>query len=285
MSDQAIPWLNQHLGAATTFNVHDWVVHRFPALAKYVPSQEQLLEQVGTAAKTAGAFLVSFAAGMTATTAALLLNLFVMLYAMFFFFRDGHKILERIFYYTPLSDEDETRMLTQLASITRATVKGTLVIGIIQGTLAGIAFRVAGIEGAALWGTIMTILSIIPGIGAALVWVPAVIILFLTGQHLTATLLGAWCAAVVGTVDNFLRPMLVGRDAKMPDLLILIGTLGGLFLFGPIGFIVGPIVCGLFLTVWDIYGTTFKAILPPVTSFRPRDQDVSVIVPRESSDH
>jgi predicted PurR-regulated permease PerM len=285
MSDQAIPWLNQHLGAATTFNVHDWVVQRFPVLAKYVPSQEQLLEQVGTAAKTAGAFLVSFAAGMTATTAALLLNLFVMLYAMFFFFRDGHKILERIFYYTPLSDEDETRMLTQLASITRATVKGTLVIGIIQGTLAGIAFRVAGIEGAALWGTIMTILSIIPGIGAALVWVPVVIILFVTGQHLAATLLAAWCAAVVGTVDNFLRPMLVGRDAKMPDLLILIGTLGGLFLFGPIGFIVGPIVCGLFLTVWDIYGTTFRAILPPVTSFRPPDPETSAIVPRESSDH
>jgi predicted PurR-regulated permease PerM len=253
-------------------------------LAKYVPSQEQLLEQVGTAAKTAGTLLVSFAAGMTATTAAFLLNLFVMLYAMFFFFRDGHKILERIFYYTPLSDEDETRMFTQFASITRATVKGTLVIGIIQGALAGIAFWVVGIEGAALWGTIMTILSIIPGIGAALVWVPAVIILFLTGQHLTAILLATWCAAVVGTVDNFLRPMLVGRDAKMPDLLILIGTLGGLFLFGPIGFIVGPIVCGLFLTVWDIYGTTFREILPPVTSFRRSDQDASAIVPQESSD-
>jgi predicted PurR-regulated permease PerM len=204
---------------------------------------------------------------------------------MFFFFRDGDKILERIFYYTPLSDEDETRMLTQFASITRATVKGTLVIGIIQGALAGIAFWVAGIEGAALWGTIMTILSIIPGIGAALVWVPAVIILFVTGQYLTATLLAAWCAAVVGTVDNFLRPMLVGRDAKMPDLLILIGTLGGLFLFGLIGFIVGPIVCGLFLTVWDIYGATFREFLPPVTSFRSRDQDTSAIVPRESSDY
>jgi predicted PurR-regulated permease PerM len=284
MSDQAIPWLNQHLGAATTFNVHDWLVQRFPALARYVPSQEQLLEQVGTAAKTAGAFVVSFAAGMTATTATFLLNLFVMLYAMFFFFRDGHKILERIFYYTPLSDEDETRMFAQFASITRATVKGTLVIGIIQGALSGIAFWVAGIEGAALWGTIMTVLSIIPGIGAALVWVPAVIILFVTGHHLAATLLAAWCAAVVGTIDNFLRPMLVGRDAKMPDLLIMIGTLGGLFLFGPIGFIVGPIVCGLFLTVWDIYGTTFREILPPVTSFRRSDQDASAIAPQESSD-
>ena len=285
MSDQAIPWLSKHLGAASTFNVNEWLVQRFPALAKYMPSQEQLVEQVGTAAKTAGAFLVTFASRMTATTAAFLLNLFVMLYAMFFFFRDGHKILERIFYYTPLSDEDETRMLSQLASITRATVKGTLVIGVIQGALAGIAFWVTGIEGAALWGTIMTILSIIPGIGAALVWVPAVIILFVTGQYLTATLLAAWCAAVVGTVDNFLRPVLVGRDAKMPDLLILIGTLGGLFLFGPIGFIVGPIVCGLFLTVWDIYGATFREVLPPVTSFRPPDQDASAMAPREPSDH
>ena len=284
MSDQAIPWLTQHLGAASTFNVQEWLVKKFPALAKYMPSQEQLLEQVGTAAKTAGAFLVAFASHMTATTAAFLLNLFVMLYAMFFFFRDGDKILERIFYYTPLSDEDETRMLTQFASITRATVKGTLVIGIIQGALAGVAFWVAGIEGAALWGTIMTILAIIPGIGAALVWVPAAIILFVTGQHLTAILLATWCAAVVGTVDNFLRPMLVGRDAKMPDLLILIGTLGGLFLFGLIGFIVGPIVCGLFLTVWDIYGTTFREVLPPVTSFRAPDQATSAIVTRESSD-
>jgi len=285
MSDQAIPWLSKHLGAASTFNVNEWLVQRFPALAKYMPSQEQLVEQVGTAAKTAGAFLVGFASRMTATTAAFLLDSFVMLYAMFFFFRDGHKILERIFYYTPLSDEDETRMLSQLASITRATVKGTLVIGVIQGALAGIAFWVTGIEGAALWGTIMTILSIIPGIGAALVWVPAVIILFVTGQYLTATLLAAWCAAVVGTVDNFLRPVLVGRDAKMPDLLILIGTLGGLFLFGPIGFIVGPIVCGLFLTVWDIYGATFREVLPPVTSFRPPDQDASAMAPREPSDH
>src|SRR5246500_4639968 len=284
VSDQAIPWLRQHLGAASTLNVREWLVQRFPALAEYLPSQEQLLQNVGTVAKTARAYLVTFASRMTATTAAFLLNLFVMLYAMFFFFKDGHKILERIFYYLPLSDEDETRMLARFTSITRATLKGTLVIGIIQGALAGIAFWVAGIDGAALWGTIMTILSIIPGIGAPLVWVPAVIILFVTGQYLTATLLAAWCAAVVGTVDNFLRPMLVGRDAEMPDLLILIGTLGGLFLFGLMGFIVGPIVCGLFLTVWDIYGTTFREVLPPVTSFRAPDQATSAIVTRESSD-
>jgi len=275
VSDQAIPWLSQHVGAASTYNVHEWLVRRFPSLADYIPSQEQLLQQVGTAAKTAGAFLVNFAASMTALTSTFLLNLFVMLYAMFFFFRNGHTILERIFYYLPLNDEDETLMLARFTSITRATVKGTLVIGAIQGALAGVAFWVAGIDGAALWGTVMTILSIIPGIGAPLVWVPVVIVLFLNGQYLTATLLLVWCAAVVGTIDNFLRPVLVGRDAKMPDLLILIGTLGGLFLFGPIGFIVGPIICGLFLTVWDIYGATFKEVLPPVESFHQFDKDTA----------
>jgi len=227
---------------------------------------------VGAAAKSIGGFLVTVASRMTATTAGFLLNLFVMIYAMFFFFRDGEKILEKIFYYLPLSDEDEALMLARFTSITRATVKGTLVIGIIQGTLAGLAFWVAGIDGAAFWGTIMAILSIVPGIGAALIWVPAVIYLFINGQSLAATLLLAWCAAVVGTVDNILRPILVGADAKMPDLLILIGTLGGLFLFGPIGFIVGPIVCGLFLTVWDIYGATFEDILPPVRSFHSENE-------------
>jgi predicted PurR-regulated permease PerM len=285
VSDQAIPWLRQHLGAASTFNLHDWLVQRFPALADYVPSQEELLQHVGTAAKSAGAFLVTVLSRMTATTAAFILNLFVMLYAMFFFFKDGKKILERIFYYLPLSDEDETGMLARFSSITRATIKGTVVIGIIQGTLAGIAFWMAGIQGAAFWGTIMTILSIVPGIGAALVWVPAVIILFISGQYVAAALLLAWCAAVVGTIDNFLRPALVGRDAKMPDLLILVGTLGGLFLFGPIGFIVGPIVCGLFLTVWDIYGATFKEVLPPVKSFQTSDQNGIATTSRKSSRH
>jgi len=268
VSDQALPWVQQHFGSGSTFNAHDWLVGRFPALAPYVPEQTQILETVGQAAKATGAFLVASATEFTAGTAAFLLNLFVMLYAMFFFFRDGKKIVSRILYYMPLSHDDEMLLLERLTSVTRATIKGTLVIGIIQGALAGLGFWAAGIDGSAFWGTIMAILSIVPGIGAALVWVPAVIYLYITGQTLTATLLLAWCAAVVGTIDNILRPRLVGKDAKMPDLLILIGTLGGLFLFGAIGFIVGPIVCGLFLTVWEIYGATFKDILPPVRSLR-----------------
>ena len=124
------------------------------------------------------------------------------------------------------------------------------------------AFAVAGIQGAMFWGTIMTLLSIVPGIGTALVWVPASIILAMKGHVVAAAGLAAFCAIVVGSVDNLLRPRLVGRDTQMHDLLILFGTIGGLLLFGVLGFIVGPIVAALFVTVWDIYGIAFRDVLP-----------------------
>lgn len=277
VSEHAVPWLQQTFGRAGEFDAHDWLVQRFPLIADFVPSQERIVSSIETAAKATGSFLVASASTVTAGTAGFLLNFFVMIYAMFFFLKDGREILKKIFYYMPLSHEDESRMLERFVSVTRATVKGTLLIGLIQGALAGIAFHFAGIDGAAFWGTVMVILSVVPGVGAALVWVPAVIYLYVIGQPVSATVLGLWCAAVVGTIDNVLRPTLVGKDAEMPDLLILVGTLGGLFLFGAIGFIIGPIVCGLFLTAWDIYGTAFRHILPPVKDLRsgaheiPRD--------------
>jgi predicted PurR-regulated permease PerM len=268
VSNQAIPWVQEHIGSASRFNTHDWLVAHFPSLASFVPAEEQILESAGRIAKAAGGFLVGSATQLTAGTAAFLLDFFVLLFAMFFFFRDGKKIVRKVLYYMPLNHDDEMLLVDRLSSVTRATIKGTLVIGIIQGALAGIGFWVAGIDGAAFWGTLMAVLSIVPGIGSALVWVPGVIYLYIIGQTLPATLLLIWCAAVVGTVDNVLRTRLVGKDAKMPDLLILIGTLGGLYIFGGIGLIVGPIICGLFLTVWEIYGVTFREILPPVRGVR-----------------
>jgi predicted PurR-regulated permease PerM len=264
VSEQALPWVQQHFGATSTFDIHTWLAQRFPTVAEFVPSQEQIVESVGTAAKAAGGFLVASASHMTAGTAVVLLNLFITLYAMFFFLKEGGTILAQLLYYLPLRDEEETQMVQRFVSITRATVKGTLVIGVLQGALAGLGFWVAGIGGAVFWGTLMMVLSIVPGIGAALVWVPAVLYLLATSQVWVGAALGLWCAVVVGTIDNVLRSTLVGRDAKMPDLLILVGTLGGLYLFGPIGFMVGPIVCGVFLTAWSIYGTVFKDVLPPV---------------------
>lgn len=264
VSNEAIPWVQSHLGTASSFNLHDWLVQRYPSLARYVPEQTQIADSAARLAQSAGAYLVSTATQLTAGTATFLLDLFVMFYAMFYFLRDGRSVLEKILFYTPLNHADEELVLERFASVTRASIKGTLVIGIIQGTLAGLGLWAAGIDGAAFWGTMMVVLSIVPGIGSALVWLPAVIFLFIIGRPLAGTLLFVWCAVVVSTIDNILRPKLVGKDAKMPDLLILVGTLGGLLFFGPIGFIIGPLVCGLFLTVWDIYGATFKDILPTV---------------------
>ena len=189
-----------------------------------------------------------------------------MLYSMYYFLTHGAKVLDKILYYIPLSANEENRMVEKFASVSRATLKGTLIIGVVQGGLAGLAFAVIGIDGAFFWGTIMAVLSIIPGVGTALVWIPAAVFLFAVGRPIAALLLTVWCVGLVGTVDNVLRPWLVGKDTKMPDLLILLGTLGGLVLFGAAGIIVGPIVAALFVTVWEIYGTTFKDILPPTSA-------------------
>ena len=261
LSNQALPWLEQHFGAASGFNAHDWLARQFPAVADYIPPQEKLIENVGVAAKSAGGLVVSVLTRMTAGTATFFLNLIIMAYAMFFFFKDGRAMIEKMLYYVPLKRADKTRMLDQFTSITRATLKGTLMIGIIQGTLAGLGFWLAGIDGAAFWGTMMAIFSILPAVGAPVVWVPAGIYLLISGRVVAGVVLMSWCAAVLATVEYVVRPALIGTDLKMPDLLVLVGTLGGLYLFGPIGFIVGPIVCGLFLTAWDIYGTSFSGIL------------------------
>jgi len=130
---------------------------------------------------------------------------------------------------------------------------------------------VCGIQGAAFWATIMAVLSIIPGIGTGLVWVPAAVILFAGGHVGKAIGLVLFCGLIVGSLDNFLRPRLVGKDTQMHDLLILLSTLGGIMLFGVLGFIIGPIVAALFVTVWDIYGVVFKDMLPAVKWYRPAE--------------
>ncbi len=264
ISETMIPWIRDHAGAESYQLTKSWVLEKAPFAAEFIPDRDQITKGVTDMTQAAGEFLVKSASKMTAGTAAFFLNLFVMLYAMFYFFIHGRGVVEKFLYYCPLNADEEERMIERLLSITRATIKGTVLIGVIQGTLGGLGFYFAGFSGAAFWGTIMIILSIIPGIGAAILWIPAVIYLVTTGDLGKAAMLGAYMGLVVGSVDNVLRPMLVGRDAKMSDLLILLGTLGGIFMFGAIGFIIGPVICGLFLTVWEIYAETFKEHLPPV---------------------
>ncbi|MGI9432957.1 MAG: AI-2E family transporter, partial [Myxococcota bacterium] len=262
ISESAQPWVAEQLARRSDPDAISTLA--LPEILQ--PYEPRIIEKAGQLAGSLGGFLVGALANATRGTVTFIFLSFVTLYATFFFLRDGRALLERLLRVMPLSQEHEERMVAQFLSVSRATVKGTLVIGIVQGGLAGGAFAIAGIEGAAFWGVVMAVLSIIPGLGTAIIWVPAVIFLGTTGQTVAAIALAVWCVAVVGTADNVLRPTLVGRDTQMPDLLILLSTLGGLMLFGAVGIIVGPLVAALFMTVWDIYLETFDAYLPPVAS-------------------
>ena len=180
---------------------------------------------------------------------------------MFFFLTGGPDLLQGVLAYLPLTAVDKQRMLEKFVSVTRATLKGTVLIGLAQGVLGGLAFWAANVDGAVFWGTMMTVLSIIPGVGGALIWVPAGIILISTGEVWRGIALAGFCGLVVGSVDNLLRPRLVGQDTKMHELLILFSTLGGLLLFGVMGFILGPILAALFVTAWEMFGTAFRTAL------------------------
>jgi len=258
VGQSAGPWVREHLNSRSDIEGY---LQRLPFYRHVEPYRGQILERLGEVAARVSQFLVNGLSAATKGTVGFIFQFFIMLYAMFFFLVGGRDTLDRITSYVPLPDADVRMMLDKFVSVSRATLKGTLVVGIVQGGLAGLAFAVVGIPGAVFWGTVMTVLSIIPAVGSGLVWAPAAIFLALTGRTAAGIGLAVWCLIVVGSVDNLLRPVLVGRDTKMPDLLILLSTLGGLTLFGLVGFVIGPVVAALFLAVWELYRAEFRSFL------------------------
>lgn len=259
VADAAAPWIREQSGRWGELT--SWL-EGLPVLGQLLPAEGQLAARAADIAGAAGTFLISNLRAATTGTVNLVLDLFVMLYAMYFFLMDGPSILARILYYTPLDERDERRLINQFVSVTRATIKGSILVGLIQGALAGAAFFVLGLPGAAFWTTVMAVLSVIPVLGSGLVWAPAAVILMSSGRLVAGIGLAIWGFAVVGLIDNFLRPRLVGRDTRMHDLLVLLSTFGGLALFGLVGFIIGPIVAALFMTAWDLFGAAFRDVLP-----------------------
>ena len=242
-----------------------------PGYDRIEPYRGQILEKAGELLGSTSAFLFAALSATTRATAIFVFHFLVLLYTMFFFLMGGPGMLRAVLAYLPLTEADKERMVDKFVSVTRATLKGTILIGAAQGLLGGLAFWAVGIDGAIFWGTVMTVLSIIPGVGGALVWIPAAIILMSTGQVWQGIVLALFCALVVGSVDNLLRPRLVGQDTKMHELLIFFSTLGGLTLFGAMGFILGPILAALFVTAWEMFGTAFRSALvePPVLTAQP----------------
>ena len=255
------PWVEQQLSEPDAISN---AIKSIPFIEKIEPYRNQILKKAGEMIGSVSGFLINHISSVTLGTVNFLFILFVMLYTMYFFLLDGDKLIEKILYYLPLQDHDERRILEKFTSVSRATLKGTAVIGILQGGLAGLAFAVVGIPSAVFWGAIMAVLSIIPSIGSAIVWAPAAIMLAASGHFAKAIGLAVFCAVVVGSMDNLLRPILVGKDTQMHELMIFLGTLGGIIMFGIMGVIIGPIIAALFVTVWDIYGVAFKDILPEV---------------------
>jgi predicted PurR-regulated permease PerM len=229
----------------------DWMTNLLSwfGLTNVTAVQQRLSNTLGGA----GQFIAERLLNLGQGTAEFFINLFIMLYLLFFLFRDGPELLRRVTRAIPLQPEQKSAIAEEFTLVVRATVKGNIIVAIVQGTLGGVMFWLLGIHAALLWGALMALLSLLPAVGSALIWLPVAIYLLLTGAIWQGIVLIVYGALVIGLIDNFLRPVLVGRDTQMPDYVVLIATLGGIVIFGINGFILGPLIAAMFITLWNIY--------------------------------
>lgn len=191
-------------------------------------------------------------------TISFIVQIAIMLYVAFFMMRDSKSLIIKLHKALPLGHKREQLLFAKFSEVTRATIKGSLVVAMVQGTIGGFVFYFLGISSALLWGVVMTLFSLIPMVGASIVWFPVCVYFFAVGETLNACILLFFGAVVIGLMDNILRPVLVGRDTKLPDYVILLSTLGGFSIFGMNGFVVGPLVATLFIASWEIFTLEFN---------------------------
>lgn len=223
------------------------ILHRF-GIADLSLLQQKIMAVLGNS----GHALTTRVVGIGQVTMDFIIAFFVMLYMLFFLFRDGDRLSQSIARSIPLHPQHTRRLLTQFATVVRATVKGNIAVALVQGALGALAFWFLGLAGAVLWGAVMAVLSLMPAVGAAMVWGPVALYYFFTGEVIKGVGLVVWGTVVIGLVDNFLRPVLVGKDTRMPDYLVLVATLGGIVVFGLNGFVIGPVIAAVFLVSWEM---------------------------------
>jgi predicted PurR-regulated permease PerM len=183
-------------------------------------------------------------------------SVFITLYLAFFLIRDGNAVAHVLWQAVPLATRHKQELLEKFATVIRATVKGNLLVAAIQGALGGIGFWYLDVSGALLWAVLMAFLSLLPAIGAGLVWAPVAVYFLLAGVLWKSLALTAYGLLVIGLVDNLLRPILVGKDTRMPDYIVMITTLGGMAVFGINGFVLGPVIAAMFIAIWHIHVKT-----------------------------
>lgn len=212
---------------------------------------EEIRESIMSVLSTASQTIASGAVGVGQSTLQFVIGLAIMLYLLFFLFRDSKPLTSMIRDAIPLDQHRTDEIAVKFVSVVKATVRGNLLIAVIQGGLGGLTFWALGIDAPLLWGVVMAVLSLLPAVGAILVWAPFSVYLGLNGEMTKAVILALVGALVISMIDNLLRPLLVGRETRMPDYVVLISTLGGLSLFGVNGFVLGPMVAALFIAVWS----------------------------------
>ncbi|WP_448109939.1 AI-2E family transporter [Pseudomonas azerbaijanoccidentalis] len=222
-----------------------------------------LREKIIKSAMTGNQFVASQAFSFGQGTFEFIVSFFIMLYLLFFFLRDGAELARKVRMAVPLEENQKRRLQLKFNRVVRATVKGNLVVAITQGALGGLIFWFLDIPSALIWAVLMAFLSLLPAVGAGIIWAPVAAFFLFTGaiwQGVTLVLFGVF---VIGLVDNVLRPILVGKDTKMPDYMILISTLGGLAIFGLNGFVIGPLIAALFMSSWAIFIETKPRVQLP----------------------
>jgi predicted PurR-regulated permease PerM len=213
-------------------------------------------ERLSTGLVQGGQFVAAKALNIGQNTFDLILELIIVLYLLFFLVRDGDDLARRIRTAIPLHADQQRELFNRFTTVIRATVKGNVVVAIVQGALGGLIFWFLGVHGPVLWAVVMAFLSLLPAIGSALIWLPVAIYFLVTGATWQGLVLIAYGVLVIGLVDNLLRPFLVGKDTKMPDYIVLISTLGGMAIFGLNGFVIGPVIAAMFMAVWDIFASS-----------------------------
>ena len=235
-------------------------VQKFAELIKHNPYTDSLhlddvtlTEKISQLSKSVAGYIFDTLKSFTQNTLQFIVQLGVMLYALFYFIRDGEKFLNSILRFLPLGKGRDRILLAHFQKTANSTLKVTLIIGGIQGLLGGLLFLFTGIQGALLWGAVMIITAVIPVVGCALVWAPAGIFMMIMGNLWAGIFILAFGSLVISMVDHFLRPILLGKDVSMHPLLIFLSTMGGIIVFGFSGFIIGPIIMSMAMAVWQMY--------------------------------
>ena len=255
-------WLseNQHIDAGISK-----YARQIPMVASIFPTSAELDVIVHNMVHGLMTHIESSISHILSGSANFILKSIITLFILFYFLIDGLKILERIIFIIPIRKVNKEELFTKFFSVSRATLKGTGVVAMVQGIVGGFALMLAGVPHSLLWGFLIANSSLIPSVGTAIIWIPACIYLFMEGSFFAGIGLLLFCAIILGNLDNVLRPMLIGKNTDLPDLLIFLGTIGGIGIFGISGIIIGPLAAAIFVSLWQMYKTNFKDLLKRVS--------------------